>query len=89
MNYLAKNEFGSDLYLTRGIQLLENLKGHVSFIENSGTLDQLKNAGGLGLSGKRNVVDSIQLYDQQIKRMTLRDLFETDEMRYAVGYLIR
>ena len=81
-NYLAKNTSGT--ISLRGIQLLENLKGHVSFFENSGTLDQLKNAGGLRLIRKRNVVDSIQLYDQQIKRMALRDLFETDEMRYAV-----
>src|SRR5678816_816853 len=81
-NYLAKNT--SATISLRGIQLLENLKGHVSFFENSGTLDQLKNAGGLRLIRKRNVVDSIQLYDQQIKRMALRDLFETDEMRYAV-----
>ena len=81
-NYLAKNT--SATISLRGIQLLENLKGHVSFFENSGTLDQLKNAGGLRLIRKRNVVDSIQLYDQQIKRMALRDLYETDEMRYAV-----
>ena len=81
-NYLAKNT--SATISLRGIQLLENLKGHVSFFENSGTLDQLKNAGGLRLIRKRNVVDSIQLYDQQIKRMALRDAYETDEMRYAV-----
>jgi len=81
-NYLAKNN--SATISLRGIQLLEHLKGHVSFYQNSGTLDQLKNAGGLRLIRKRQVVDSIQLYDQQIKRMALRDLFETDEMRYAV-----
>lgn len=81
-NYLAKNT--SSVISLHGIQLLNNLKGHVAFFENSGTLDQLKNAGGLRLIRKRNVVDSIQLYDQQIKRMALRDLFETDEMRYAV-----
>ncbi|HMK18461.1 MAG TPA: hypothetical protein VK492_09680 [Chitinophagaceae bacterium] len=81
-NYLAKNT--SATISLRGIQLLNNLKGHVAFFENSGTLDQLKNSGGLRLIRKRNVVDSIQLYDQQIKRMALRDLFETDEMRHAV-----
>jgi hypothetical protein len=81
-NYLAKNN--SATISLRGIQLLEHLKGHVSFYQNSGTLDQLKNAGGLRLIRKRHVVDSIQLYDQQIKRMVLRDLYETEEMRYAV-----
>ena len=77
-NYLAKNT--SATISVRGIQLLNDLRGHVAFFENSGTLDQLKNAGGLRLIRKRNVVDSIQLYDQQIKRMALRDAYETDEM---------
>ena len=81
-NYFAKNTSG--LISLHGIQLLEDVKGHVSFYQNSGTLDQLKNAGGLRLIRKRNVVDSIQAYDQQIKRMALRDMYETEEMRYTV-----
>ena len=81
-NYLAKNT--SATISLRAIQLLEDMKGHLSFYQNSGTLDQLKNAGGLRLIRKRNVVDSIQLYDQQIKRMALRDLYESEEMRYAI-----
>ena len=80
-NHLAKNT--SATISLRGMQLLEDVKGHASFYQNSGTLDQLKNAGGLRLIRKRNVVDSIQAYDQQIKRMALRDLYETEEMRYA------
>ena len=51
------------------------LKG---FYQNSGTLDQLKNAGGFRLIRKRNIVDSISAYDQQIKRINLRDKYETD-----------
>lgn len=51
-----------------------------SFYQNSGTLDQLKNAGGLRLIRKRQIVDSISAYDQQIKRMVLRDKFETDKI---------
>ena len=81
-NYLAKNTSGT--ISLNGIQLLRDVRGHVSFYQNSGTLDQLKNAGGLRLIRKRNVVDSIQAYDQQIKKMALRDAFETEEMRYAV-----
>ena len=81
-NYFAKNTSGT--ISLRGIQLLEDVKGHVSFYQNSGTLDQLKNAGGLRLIRRRNVVDSIQAYDQQIKRMALRDMYETEEMRYTV-----
>ena len=81
-SYFAKNTTGT--ISLRGIQLLEDVKGHVSFYQNSGTLDQLKNAGGLRLIRKRKVVDSIQAYDQQIKKMALRDLYETEEMRYTV-----
>jgi hypothetical protein len=66
------------------LQLFEDLKGHVSFYQSSGTLDQLKNAGGLRLIRKREVVDSIQAYDQQIRRMLLRDNFEAEEMRYTL-----
>ena len=81
-SYLTRNTSGT--ISLSGIQLLEDVKGHVSFYQNSGTLDQLKNAGGLRLIRRRIVVDSIQAYDQQIKRMVQRDLFELDEMRYAV-----
>jgi hypothetical protein len=80
--YFAKNTSGP--ISLRGVQLLEDIKGHVSFYQNSGTLDQLKNAGGFRLIRRRNVVDSIQSYDQQIKRMSLRDMYETEEMRYTV-----
>jgi hypothetical protein len=80
--YFAKNTSGT--ISLRGIQLLEDVKGHVSFYQNSGTLDQLKNAGGLRLIRRRNVVDSIQSYDQQIKRMVLRDQYEVEEMRYTI-----
>jgi hypothetical protein len=44
-----------------------------NFYQNSGTLDQLKNSGGMRLIRKRNIVDSISAYDGQIKRMLLRD----------------
>jgi len=63
--------------------LMGQLRGHVAFYQNSGTLDQLKNSGGLRMIRKRAVVDSIQSYDQLIKRMLLRDMYETDEMRYT------
>ena len=81
-NYFSRNTSGT--ISLRGIQFLEDVKGHVSFYQNSGTLDQLKNAGGLRLIRRRNVVDSIQAYDQQIKRMALRDQYETEEMRYTI-----
>ena len=54
------------------------LFGHAGFFQNSGTLDQLRNSGGLRLIRHRNVVDSIESYDQQIKRISLRDIYETN-----------
>ena len=56
------------------------LFGHAAFFQNSGTFDQLRNSGGLRLIRNRNIVDSIEAYDQQIKRMSLRDIYETDFM---------
>ncbi len=61
-----------------GYALANRLFGHAAFFQNSGTLDQLKNAGGFRLIRHRNVVEAIESYDQQIKRIALRDLYETD-----------
>ena len=63
-----------------GYTLASKLFGHVAFFQNSGTLDQLKTSEGLRLIRQRNEVDSIQSYDQQIKRMALRDIYETNFM---------
>ncbi len=52
-----------------------------NFYQNSGTLDQLKNSGGMRLIRQRNIVDSIAAYDRQIKRMLLRDEYQTNDMR--------
>lgn len=61
-----------------GYTLANTLFGHAAFFQNSGTLDQLKNSGGLRMIRHRNVVDSIQSYEQQIKRIELRDIYETN-----------
>lgn len=62
------------------IYLLTNkLFGHAGFFfQNTGTLDQLKNSGGFRLIRQRNVVESIQSYDQQIKRISQRDIYEAN-----------
>ncbi len=61
-----------------GYTLGMKLFGHLGFYQNSGTLDQLKSSGGYRLIRHRNVVDSIEAYDQQTKRVALRDLYETN-----------
>jgi hypothetical protein len=63
-----------------GYTLAAKLFGHMSFFQSSGTLDQLKTSEGLRLIRKRNVVDSIESYDQQIKRLATRDIYEVNFM---------
>ncbi len=56
--------------------------GSRSFFQNSGTLDQLKNSGGLRLINNRKIVDSIEAYDQQVRRMAKRDDYEGEAFVY-------
>ena len=72
--------------------LIRALLGSMYFFQNSGTLDQLKNSGGLRLINNRSIVDSIEAYDQQIKRMVVRDHFESElgsENIHLVGKLFK
>ena len=62
--------------------LSKKFYGSRSFFQNSGTLDQLKNSGGLRLINNRKIVDSIEAYDQQVRRMTKRDDFEGEAFVY-------
>ena len=74
--YFVKNS--SNEIQIQQYNLINQLFGHAAFFQNSGTLDQLNNSGELRLIRKRNVVDSIEAYVQQIKRMSLRDIYETN-----------
>lgn len=76
--YFAGNSFEKIPVYQYG--LVNKLFGHMAFFQNSGTLDQLNNSGGLRLIRKRKVVDSIDAYVQQVKRLGLRDIYETDFM---------
>jgi hypothetical protein len=71
LNDPAYAKYGNDIYyyaiiVTRGIG--------TRFIPNDGTMQQLKNAGGLRLIHKQAAADSIIKYDVQV-----RDLIRTDE----------
>ena len=46
------------------------------FYQNSGTLDQLKNAGDFRLIRCHQIIDSIEKYDREVKRMEKRDAAE-------------
>jgi len=55
--------------------------GARNFYQSTGTLDQLKNSG-LRLIHNRKVVDSIESYDVQVRRMTKRDEYENEYFAY-------
>ena len=72
-----KSQVSSTVY-----RLTRKFYGSRNFYQNSGTLDQLKNSGGLRLIRNRAIVDSIEAYDQQVRRMRARDDFETESFIY-------
>jgi hypothetical protein len=63
-------------------KLFIRYNGCRSFYQNSGTLDQLKNSGGLRLISKRKIVDAIEEYDQQVKRMKVVNDVEIESFQY-------
>ena len=67
---LARSQNGQltvKLYL-----LLRSSLSQYQFYPNNGTLTQLRNSGGMRLIGKRSVVDAIEGYDRQMRRLEYR-----------------
>ena len=64
-------------------RLFKKIYGARNFFQNSGTLDQLKNSGVLRLINNRKIVDSIEAYDQQVRRMSKRDDYEGEAFVYS------
>jgi hypothetical protein len=62
------------------------------FVQHNGTIDQLKNSDGMRLVQKRNIVDSIEAYYQQVTRMegVQRALFLqfSDDWAHLSGKLV-
>ena len=77
--------YGSDIYyltrfLTRGL--------NIRFHSNDGTMQQLKNSGGLRLIRNQNITDSIIGYDVAIRSLLVQTQIEnriSDEMRAEVA----
>ena len=57
------------------------------FIHHSGTIDQLKNSGGLRLVRKKQVIDSIEMYYQLVQRSESRNsvYFDNQQACYAIS----
>ena len=64
---LATDRLPSGLYSN-----LYNSMFGLYFFPNNGTVTQLKSSGGLRLIRKRYVVDSVESYDQQVRRLMVR-----------------
>ena len=63
--------------------LCRSLAGRTFFHQNDGTIQQLKNAGGLRLIRKNNVADSIQVYINQTRNVEeLQELLESQIIDY-------
>ena len=78
-------DYGSDIYyLTRFLTRAFNLR----FYTNDGTMQQLKNSGGLRLIRNQNITDSIIGYDVAIRSLLAQTQVENqilDEMRAEVA----
>jgi hypothetical protein len=53
---------------------------HYRFVPSEGTMQQLKNAGGLRLIGKQHIADSITQYDAAIRNLQLQQQLEESVM---------
>ena len=82
------------------LALVYQSTGFGDFVSNDGTIDQLKNSGGLRLLRKNKVTDSIMAYQKAVERMIIKqagmndaqqfrnritDLFDVSSIVSAVG----
>lgn len=60
--------YGKGIYF---FAMIAARRTNIKFFPNNGTMQQLKNAGGLRLISKRSVVDKITKYDGMVREMEL------------------
>ena len=75
------------LQLGQCIILLQTV-GNPYFFSNNGTIQQLKGSGGMRLISNRKVVDSIESYDFQIRRIMLRQEEINSFSQHELGRII-
>jgi len=70
LKYLA----GKDIYTNSGpaLSLVNQATGFTDFVSNDGTIQQLKNSGGLRLLRKNKITDSIMAYQKTIDRVVIK-----------------
>ena len=80
LKYLAEK----DIYTNSGpaFSLVYRSTGFGDFVSNDGTIQQLKNSGGLRLLRKSKITDSIMAYQKTANRMTIKQVGMNDAQQF-------
>jgi hypothetical protein len=82
LNYLAANRDVKKVPVSTYRQM-RRAQWDMFFIHHSGTIDQLKNSGGLRLIHEKPIVDSIEHYYQRVQRSESRNVVYFDNQQVS------
>ena len=73
-----------DAYINSGpaFDLVYRATGFTDFVSNDGTIQQLKNSGGLRLLRKSKIADSIMAYQKMVDRVTIKQAGMNDAQQF-------
>jgi len=68
------------------LALVYHSTGFTDFVSNDGTIQQLKNSGGLRLLRKSQVTDSIMAYQKTVDRVIIKQegMNDAQQLRYRI-----
>ena len=81
---VLKHLAGKEIYTNSGpvLHLVYMSMGFADFVSNDGTIQQLKNSGGMRLLRKSKVVDSIMAYQKTVHIATIHQVIMNSAMQY-------
>ena len=81
LKYLA----GNDIYINSGpaLSLVGPSTGFTDFVSDDGTIQQLKNSGGLRLLRKSQITDSIMAYQKTVDRVSIKQDGMNDAQQFT------
>ena len=81
---LLKYLSGKDIYTNSGpaLALVYHSTGFTDFVSNDGTIQQLKNSGGLRLLRKSKITDSIMAYQKTANRVIIKQAGMNDAQQF-------
>ena len=81
---LLKYLSGKGLYTNSGpaLSLVYHSTGFTDFVSNDGTIQQLKNSGGLRLLRKSKITDSIMAYQKTVDRVIIKQAGMNDAQQF-------